>query len=175
MSEAGYCAAPQISGLTGTRWDFVRAEADRLTKIYTSPPIPVLEIAEQSGVNVVFADFRKHSQTVSGFCDFEAAKLYVNKDDKFGRQMFTMAHELGHWILHKEFFDADPDFYKVLPRFQKPETNPYEQEANLFAAELLAPKKLLLPVLGASVSALAGIFCTSREMMEHRIKNVTVR
>lgn len=159
--------------LSSVRWDLARHEAEKLTENFSRPPIPVLEIAERAGVDVVFIDFKSHADVVAGFCDFEGSKLYVNKDDKLGRQMFTMAHELGHWILHRDLFVKNPKKYAVLPRFQKPKPDNYEKEANFFAAELLVPKRLLLPVLGAGISYLSDIFGVSREMMEFRVKNVS--
>lgn len=47
-----------------------------------------------------------------------------------------------------------------------------EKEANKFAACLLVPERLLAPVKGASVAALARSFGVSRTMMEFRLKNV---
>src|SRR5690606_28199437 len=102
------------------RWTLAQQTADRLTQDYSAPPIPVHEIAENNGVNVVFADFGEHSEKVSGFCDFNARRLYVNADDTTERQSFTIAHELGHWLLHREAFLAEPDKYPVLPRFSEP-------------------------------------------------------
>lgn len=155
------------------RWQFVKSIADSLTGDYTEPPVPVLEIAEGNGVDVVFADFGKHTSNVAGFCDFGEAKLYVNADDVTTRQMFTIAHELGHWVLHREVFEKNPESYPVLPRFQKVDRhNPLEQEANHFAANLLVPEHLLLPVKHAPISALADAFAVSRTMMEYRRKNV---
>ncbi|MFP5077482.1 ImmA/IrrE family metallo-endopeptidase [Rhizobium sp. YIM 134829] len=148
-----------------------KAEADRLTKIYSAPSIPVIEIAEQNGVNVLFSDLGRFRENIAGFCDFQAARLYVNRDDSTTRQMFTIAHELGHWLLHRDAFLADPERYPVLPRFQKPdENNAFEREANAFAANLLVPDHLLEPVKGAPVSALADVFGVSRTMMEYRLK-----
>ena len=155
------------------RWDMAKARANDLTKAYSVPPIPVLEIAESNGVDVVFTGFGEHNSTVAGLCDFEHARLYVNKDDLGERQFFTIAHELGHWLLHKDIFIADPERYPVLPRFQSASRNdPLEQEANCFAANLLVPEKLLKPVNSAPVSALASIFKVSKTMMEFRINNV---
>lgn len=158
--------------LAKPRWTHVRSEADRLSAPYSVPPIPVLEIAESNGVDVVIADFGSARETVAGFCDFAGAKIYVNSADHVNRQMFTMAHELGHWILHKEFFERDQDRYQILPRFHKAKSDPFEQEANHFAANLLVPRRLLLPVKEAAVATLASIFGVSREMMENRLKNV---
>jgi Zn-dependent peptidase ImmA (M78 family) len=162
-----------MNAILRPRWGLAEQTADRLTADYTSPPIPVLEIAESNGVNVVFLDFGKHSETVSGFCDFKGKRLFVNAKDKPERQSFTIAHELGHWMLHRDVFLADPSRYPVLPRFSEPnEADPMEKEANKFAACLLVPTKLLLPVKGSPVSALARIFRVSRTMMEFRLKNV---
>jgi len=161
-----------MTGLAAPRWNFVRAKARELTREYSSPPIPILEIAEQNGVEVVFADFGKHASSIAGFCDFGERQIVVNDFDNFGRKMFTIAHEFGHWMLHKEFFDRDPELYAVLPRMQAPKKNAFETEANLFAAESLVPTHLLQPVKNAGAAQLADIFGVSREMMENRLKNV---
>lgn len=159
--------------INSPRWGQVKSAADKLSEHFSAPPIPVLEIAEQQGVEVVFADFGEHSSTVAGFCDFADAKVFVNADDKAQRQNFTIAHELGHWMLHRDFYLAEPDKYPVLPRFQSVDRHdPCEQEANYFAANLLVPERLLKPVVHSSSSALARAFAVSRTMMEHRLKNV---
>ncbi|WP_348862079.1 ImmA/IrrE family metallo-endopeptidase [Neorhizobium sp. Rsf11] len=164
-------ASPQVP--TYARWDFARDRANSLTDPYRSPPIPVLEIAERNGVNVIFADFGQHSQSVAGFCDFKNARLYVNKEDRTERQFFTIAHEFGHWVLHRDVFLAHPDRYPVLPRFQNVDLHsPMEKEANYFAANLLVPERLLRPVITAPIASLASIFRVSRTMMEHRVNNV---
>ena len=156
------------------RWKLAERKANELTREFSSPPIPVLEIAERSGVNVVFANFGANSEKVSGFCDFENSRLYVNAEDIQERQSFTMAHELGHWLLHRSFFLKNPELYPVLPRFSDPDRdNPMEKEANKFAACLLVPERLLKPVQGAPISRLASVFGVSRTMMEFRVKNIS--
>ncbi|MGX7346869.1 ImmA/IrrE family metallo-endopeptidase [Acetobacter pasteurianus] len=147
-------------------------EANVLSSGYTAPPIPVREIAEQAGVDVIFSSFGASSEKVAGFCDFQARKLYVNSNDIITRQKFTMAHELGHWILHRTFFESNPEQYRVLPRFHKPVNNHFEREADVFAANLLAPSALLRPVRGFGAAALANIFGVSRTMMELRLKEI---
>lgn len=159
--------------LTVPRWQICKSRADDFTKGFTSPPIPVVEIAESNGVDVIFADFGNHTATVAGFCDFGAAKLYVNKADQLERQRFTVAHEFGHWVLHRDFYLENPEKYPVFPRFQSVDhKNPFEQEANNFAACLLVPERLLKPVVKSPVSALASVFRVSKTMMEYRLKNV---
>ena len=145
-----------------------------MTECYSSPPIPVLEIAEENGVKVVFASFGDYSEAVSGYFDFEKAKLFVNAEDRTQRQSFTIAHELGHWLMHRDVFLNDPDKYPVLPRFSKPDiSDPREKEANTFAAHLLVPDHLLKPVLSPTVgaAALSDVFFVSRTMMEIRMRS----
>ena len=161
------------SALRQPRWKNAVQSANDLTKDYSAPPIPVLEIAENSGVDVVFADFAEFNDDVAGFCDFNGAKLYVNANDYRNRQTFTIAHELGHWILHRDLFKDNPEEYPILMRYQAPDNNnPYEKEANFFAANLLVPTRLLVPVKELPPIRLAEIFSVSRIMMEHRLKNV---
>lgn len=155
------------------RWAQAKEQADRLTKTFDTPAIPVRRIAEAVGVDVVFADFGKHADSVAGFCDFKNAKLFVNREDKVERQAFTIAHELGHWLLHKDIYMAAPDKYPVLPRFASPNrSDVLEKEANCFAANLLVPERLLAQVKQAPVSSLAKAFGVSPTMMGYRLKNV---
>lgn len=155
------------------RWQVCEDQADALTASFSTPPIPVVEIAESNGVDVVFSNFGQHSDKVAGFCEFKSAKIYINKADIKERQFFTIAHEFGHWILHREFFLKNPEKYPVFPRFQSvDESDPFEKEANKFAACLLVPERLLKPVKKAPVSALASVFRVSKTMMEFRLKNV---
>lgn len=155
------------------RKSLVISKADSLTDGYSTPPIPVLEIAETCGVDVIFDEMGSYKDQIAGFCDFKGRKLYVNACDSTNRQTFTIAHELGHWLLHREFFLENLDEYPVLPRFQTPDSsNVFEQEANSFAANLLVPSRLLLPVKDAPISLLTTIFSVSKQMMEIRLKNV---
>lgn len=64
------------------------------------------------------------------------------------RQRFTIAHELGHYLLHKNqttdlFIDTE---FKVLFRDNNSSTGKIkiEQEANAFAAAILMPEKFLV-------------------------------
>jgi len=159
-------------GRTEVRWALAERTANDLSAKFSKPPIPVHEIAENNGVNVVIVDFGKHAESVSGFCDFQNMRLYVNAADSTERKTFTIAHELGHWLMHRDLFLASPELYPVLPRFSDPNKgDPLEKEANKFAACLLVPQRLLAPVRDAPVSILAQIFGVSRTMMEFRIQN----
>jgi len=77
---------------------------------------------------------------------------FLNARSPSVRQRWTMAHELGHFDLHREAQDesASSEDQEV---FFEGQGSPFsgtaimEQEANLYAAELLMPKEELLSVL----------------------------
>lgn len=159
------------------RWGLAIREANTLSEVYGAAPVPVVEIAERNGVEVVLGDFGRNRDRVSGICDFEKRKILVNKADIFVRRCFTIAHELGHWVLHRRLYEENPGEYRFLPRFQHTDDQgPPEREANCFAAHLLVPDRLLVPVVDAATATeLADIFHVSRTEMEYRIRDVRRR
>lgn len=98
---------------------------------------------------------RESLKSASGFVFIEDKEAYIGiKEEGYTtRTRFTMAHELGHLVLHhiskKESearsvslrTDIDWDFFKRHDLVEK------EQEANAFAAELLMPEKKILKYL----------------------------
>ena len=137
----------------------------------SSPPISPVEIAANNGIKVFFAEFPKQELEVSGFFDFKTNYIYVNKDEPPRRQTFTIAHELGHAILHGKLFRSYPEDYKVLLRTPiGASDDPLEKEANAFAAQLLVPKDMLARYGKiASVSELARLFNVSEDVIRFRL------
>lgn len=165
-------AAPEQA--TG-KGDLRKAEglARELSAVYTSPPIPVFEIAERHGVRVVHATFGEFQENVSGVSDFSARQIHLNVEDPPERQAYAAAHELGHFLLHAGILAHDPDLYALLPRFGAPRPGPLEDEAHAFAAELLVPKRLLLPVAkSAPPTQLASIFKVPIDLIERRLTSL---
>ncbi|WP_126421814.1 ImmA/IrrE family metallo-endopeptidase [Asticcacaulis excentricus] len=105
------------------------------------PPVDPVEIARQLGLRVYFARFDAANSRISGFYDCDDNAIYVNEEEFPLRQTFTVAHELGHYILHREW--AKSNDYKVLMRDEMSSRDPYEIEANEFAGNLLAPRFML--------------------------------
>jgi Zn-dependent peptidase ImmA (M78 family) len=84
-------------------------------------------------------------------------KIYITKELKLNlyRWRFTLAHEVGHLILHeeilKEYFGENIDIEKTLSLTGKfpAKTNKFmEIQANKFASMLLLPEKPLLTEVG---------------------------
>jgi Zn-dependent peptidase ImmA (M78 family) len=134
----------------------------------TEPPVNPIDIAHNLGVKVMFVEFEKSFSNVSGFYDFEEDTIFVNMDEYPLRQTFTIAHELGHRILHKEW--AQSSDYKVLLREDRVSNDPKETEANTFAANLLVPKFMLDKYWEElSTSKLSELFAVSVPVIKHRI------
>lgn len=140
----------------------------------SEPVIPIYQIAESKGVSIKTINMPKALDRVSGFFDPTKKIIYVNAEDSAVRQCFTIAHELGHFIL-----EHDAKEYGVLFRF--PEVNgseDVEKEANCFAANLLVPKVMLKEVMKKyslkheDYFLLADIFGVSKEVMKFRLMKV---
>jgi Zn-dependent peptidase ImmA (M78 family) len=141
-------------------------------------PVNPAKIARELGITVNFAAFPKHDN-ISGFYSAEKNAIYVNVNDAASRMTFTIAHELGHERLHKEWTQSSD--YKILYRNQTivDQKDPKEIEANAFAANLLVPKfllekyqiKNLLKNSIISISDVATLFAVSNFVVKFRLKN----
>jgi hypothetical protein len=74
------------------------------------------------------------------FCDSSLEPLGMDKETKERIARFTIAHELGHFCLHKEYVShwRSEFFYTLSPKKQKD----METQADMFAAMLLMPEAL---------------------------------
>lgn len=155
-----------------TRADFKAAEARAATVLrefgIERPPVDPVEIAQQLDIRVAFVEFDTEYSAVSGFYDVGEQAIYVNKADPPFRQTFTVAHELGHHLMHRDW--AQSTEYRVLLRDTTDHANPYEQEANAFAAHLLVPREMLDRYKKiATVSELSKLFLVSIPVIRNRM------
>jgi len=118
-------------------------------------PIPVEEIIRLLGWKLeVVADLGfSDLQPVHGECDHEKAEIRIAADvaSNKGQRSFTIAHEIGHAVLHpRKRCDGLPD-ERVLSRRSSHQVrrmsnvarprSEREDEADAFARELLMPRK----------------------------------
>ncbi len=115
----------------------------------TGPPIPVERIVRARGVRIFY---RSLEGSISGFLyrDPKRTVIGVNTHHPTVRQRFTLAHELGHFLLHgQEQLHIDRGFQIMLRNNVSSQgIDEEEMEANLFAAELLMPRHFLARDLG---------------------------
>lgn len=107
----------------------------------TQPPVPVEAIAGDLGIQV---SKREVENSVSGFLYRNASQrkavIGVNGSHPPNRQRFTIAHELGHFLLHVGDVAVHiDDPVKHRDERSAKGTDVQEIESNLFAAELLMP------------------------------------
>jgi Zn-dependent peptidase ImmA (M78 family) len=135
----------------------------------TEPPVDPVRIAREMGVRVVFVGFDANASGISGFYDCEENTIFVNKDEFPLRQTFTVAHELGHKVLHEDW--AKSSDYRVLLRDTSSQYSDYrEKEANAFAAGLLMPRFLVDRYWGhLSVEQMSRLFAVSVPVVKNRL------
>jgi Zn-dependent peptidase ImmA (M78 family) len=139
----------------------------------TSPPVDVYGIANNNGLEVIEKVFPPEQSDIAGFVTMQdgRGKLYVNLSDTPNRRRFTVAHELGHWRLHKEELMTNPN-RAILFRIAigKLNQDPLERDANIYAANLLVPLDMLDQYKdGNSRDDLAKLFKVSPEVIGYRL------
>lgn len=110
----------------------------------TEPPIPIEDIARKYGLLIRFQALQSD---LSGFLYREQEKgvIGINSYHPKVRQRFTIAHEIGHFLLHQnDSLHVDRAVQaKFRNKLSHQGTDEDEIEANLFAAEILMPRELI--------------------------------
>jgi Zn-dependent peptidase ImmA (M78 family) len=155
--------------------DYRQAEREAIRLLNESgifePPVNPVEIARSIGVSVSFVNFSGASEGVAGLYNPEHDIILVNRDEPGVRQTFTIAHELGHKVLHQEW--AKSEKYRVLWRDPaRQNKDRFEQEANAFAANLLMPRQLVDRFKSLPVGNLAKLFAVSEQVATYRLRNL---
>jgi Zn-dependent peptidase ImmA (M78 family) len=144
-------------------------------------PVDVEGIAESLGIDVIHTDPK--DDDLSGFLLHDASTgrriIGVNKKHATNRKRFTIGHEIGHAVLHPVTeLHVDRMIFRIKMRDTTSATGEdiEEREANLFAAEILMPSKLLREAVEqigdldeAGVDALAKQFGVSTQAMTIRL------
>jgi Zn-dependent peptidase ImmA (M78 family) len=156
-------------------------------------PIPLHRIATflKAGIHQqTFEDMVSGVLLIQG----EERHIMVNKAHHPNRQRFTIAHELGHLVLHHQsgdrlFIDTHLRAYQrrgtaTSGVYEEPgsTTTPAEEkEANQFASALLMPRELLLSRTvdrefwdELDIAALAAEFGVSEQAMTIRLRQLEV-
>ena len=139
-----------------------------------SIPVNIQNIAAQMGVVVRFVPQQLLSEKdYSGKFEYKnnVPICTIRSTDSILRQRFTIAHELGHYVL--QHGDSFRDNTK---NFSLHNYDPKERDANQFAAEILMPKIAVDYCIEKqnvkTISSLAEIFQVSTTAMRFRLKNL---
>jgi Zn-dependent peptidase ImmA (M78 family) len=145
-----------------------------------SLPIKIEEIARLKGLKVMPYPL---GDDISGLLSIENGNgtIGYNENESKVRRRFTIAHELGHYILHKDKSDlfVDKQFiYRSKDSGNTVVNQKMEHEANLFASVILMPPDLLRKEVekvqidlgsGQAINELAKIFEVSPTAMSVRL------
>ncbi|TLM62275.1 MAG: ImmA/IrrE family metallo-endopeptidase [Deltaproteobacteria bacterium] len=140
--------------------------------------ISLEQIANDFGISLVDHEF---PGGMSGIFIRQGERLYigVNKDHTPERKRFTIAHEIGHYLLHSEDVihhdNVDLESPNVVLYRSENVRGHSEVEANAFAAELLMPEGLIQECIDSGVNTiedLANIFNVSQDAMRYRLINL---
>lgn len=154
-------------------------------------PIPVEEISAKYNLSIVSYDF---GPSVSGALLIQEGNsvIGINPYDPPLRKRFTVAHELGHFLMHKKentsIFIDKKNLLGLQIHFRNEESSTgdrkKEREANAFAAALLMPsfilKKELTQIINTNpdftdediIKELSNKFEVSTIAMSYRLANL---
>ncbi|ODS57844.1 MAG: hypothetical protein ABS36_05230 [Acidobacteria bacterium SCN 69-37] len=169
------------------RLHFVRRQAETLAEQggHGAAPIDVNRIAKDLGLQILSEDL---GAEVSGLLVNNGRNAYicVQKSDAETRRRFTIAHEIGHFVLRHQFIGGEHvhvdkgNFISQRGPRSSAGVDPMEIEANQFAASLLMPSRIVrklaeqqgLPLWDSDVSELAKTFKVSEQAMTIRLSTL---
>jgi Zn-dependent peptidase ImmA (M78 family) len=173
--------------------------------LHAPAPIPVESIIEQVYELTMEFQFIRSNGRVLGETVFEAAMVPIyerengggyklipakagtviidaslihNRGD--GRFRFTCAHELAHWVLHKEFYTQRGETAAMTSVARSSEADAViERQADRLGCYLLMPKGAVKMAFyntsgsaGNKIAALAELFGVSRQAMQIRLEEM---
>ena len=151
-------------------------------------PIHVEQIALRLGLQVEHASLGDEIAGLLVVQD-DNGMIGVNTNQAPARQRFTIAHEIGHFLLHRKEMPVfiDKQFFKpYFAAFRDSASSAgedrLEREANAFAAALLMPSALVRSAIAElrgniadeeAIEELAKKFQVSRQAMTFRVAKLT--
>lgn len=139
-------------------------------------PVKLGAIANRLGVTVLLSTLPRGTSGQIGQENGEFI-IRINRHEAKHRQRFTLAHELAHFLLHKDRIVAEGGWSEnVLLRSGQPES--IEYEANRLASDLVIPSTLLAkatdeyvgPMTNEVIEDLARRFGVSTAAMEIKLQ-----
>jgi Zn-dependent peptidase ImmA (M78 family) len=146
----------------------------------TAPPVPVENVSEKLGLRVVYDYFPEDISGILDLRDKNKPLIFINRGHHENRRRFSIAHEIGHFVLHKPLgVHVDKQsFFRSAKSAETLEDD--EISANKFAAALLMPDYLIEKAIDLAsdwldtnddvISVLAVQFQVSITAMSYRLQ-----
>ena len=168
----------------GRQMTQTKSAIKRIEPRLKSAPIPLDMVARDLGL---FIEMNANlPDSISGEIECNEGQYTVrsSNSEHLYRQRFTIAHEIGHFVLHRSLIGNGIDDDKMYRSEAKVGNyantdikSVHERQANAFAAKLLMPRELLEMEIDAaagrvSLSDLYKKFQVSPSAMRWRLKNL---
>lgn len=149
--------------------------------LHTVPGDPVT-LANRLGITVSNAVFSDSSLSGIVTRRGDDTRILVNVNEPPVRKRFTIAHELGHLLLHLDKMEGEYVDHADEFRETEPQTSGWaparrrEYEANVFASALLMDSDLVMRAWaeGKSLEDLAREFNVSEIAMTYRLRSLRI-
>jgi IrrE N-terminal-like domain len=137
-------------------YEDLRKKADQFLRQYHPSgniPVPIEEIVEfDFGINIVPVLGLQREYEVEGFTSGDLKNIYVDEyvyTDRITRYRFTLAHEIGHVVLHRRLcaahkFKSVHGWREFIDSITEEEHSWLEYQGYAFAGLVLVPKEKLV-------------------------------
>lgn len=141
------------------RLEYVQKEAEDFLQKYhpqNSLPIPIEEIVElQMGIGLNIVNGIKQLLDIDAFINQRFSEIFIDELSfkKYpARTRFSIAHEIGHLILHREWYENSgpgnvDNYLEFLDRIDDETYQKIERQASTFAGLILIPTKHLTEII----------------------------
>ena len=140
-------------------------------------PVPLKKIADSLGISVMAKGLDNDIAGSIERLENDKYEILINAWQEKTRQRFTVAHQIAHFLLHRDEIDGGLKF----TRKRKKQEFIKEIEANTLAAEILMPVKLLNSTIKKNryhtgrtshIEDLARMFSVSVPAMKRRLQEL---
>ena len=141
-------------------------------------PINIEMICDYLDISIIPIEGLAKTFQVDAFVSSDFRIIYVEQQEfekESNRYRFSLAHELGHYVLHREYFSSRVEDFEEWRGFSRGITNDYvERQANYFAGSLLAPESALVRVMNSEFdgSFARNVFSRSHGEFRYILRNV---
>lgn len=144
-------------------------------------PVKLGALAKDLGISVKVSTLKTG---VSGLIQREGGiyKIKLNRYESRERQRFTLAHEISHYLLHRDLIDKNENGIVDNVLYRSGEAANVEYEANKLASCIVVPSEVLIEELEAhsdyestaQVEILARRFEVSKAAMEIKFEELGI-
>jgi Zn-dependent peptidase ImmA (M78 family) len=149
-----------------------------LSRYLSEYPVKLGALARELGIGTIKVGSMKTGVSGQIAREGDIYTIKVNRNEARERQRFTIAHEIAHFLLHRDIVDRSPDGITDNVLYRSGASEQVEYEANRLAAEIVMPLTLIEKklrddfggiVTEATIESLAASFEVSKAAMEIRL------